>query len=102
MLDRRHRLSWNDPSACSMCRTTRPGVVVDRAVAAAHRTNCGEAWPRLDAVERLAGLLGEDANDAWTAFGLTNVGIHRVTIAAGVGDPGDALRSAPDVDPRTV
>jgi len=72
------------------------------AVAAARRTDRGEAWARLDAAERLAGLLGEDANHAWTAFGPTNVRIHRVTVAAELGDPGEALRAATDVDPTKL
>jgi tetratricopeptide (TPR) repeat protein len=72
------------------------------AVAAARRTDRGEAWARLDAAEQLAGLLGEDANHAWTAFGPTNVRIHRVTVAAELGDPGEALRAATDVDPTKL
>lgn len=72
------------------------------AVAAARRTDRGEAWARLDAAERLAELVGEDANHAWTAFGPTNVGIHRVTVAAELGDPGEALRAAADVDPTRM
>ena len=68
------------------------------AVAAARRTDRGEAWARLDAAERLAGLLGEDANHTWTAFGPTNVGIHRVSVTAELGDPAEALRAAASVD----
>ncbi|HET9256290.1 MAG TPA: helix-turn-helix transcriptional regulator [Pseudonocardiaceae bacterium] len=68
------------------------------AVAAARRTDRAEAWARLDAAERLAELLGEDANHAWTAFGPTNVRIHRVSVAAELGDPGEALRVAVQVD----
>jgi transcriptional regulator with XRE-family HTH domain len=72
------------------------------AVAAARRTDRGEAWARLDAADRLAGLLGEDANHAWTAFGPTNVRIHRVSVAAELGEPGEALRAATDVDPTRL
>lgn len=72
------------------------------AVAAARRTDRSEAWARLDAAERLAELLGEDANHAWTAFGQTNVRIHRVSVAAELGDPGEALRAAADVDPTQL
>jgi transcriptional regulator with XRE-family HTH domain len=72
------------------------------AVAAARRTDRGEAWARLDAAERLAELLGEDANHAWTAFGPTNVRIHRVSVAAELGDPGEALRAAAAVDPTQL
>ncbi|MGH3672688.1 MAG: hypothetical protein ACRDSH_18990 [Pseudonocardiaceae bacterium] len=72
------------------------------AVAAARRTDRGEAWVRLDAADRLAGLLGEDANHAWTAFRPTNVLIHRVSVAAELGEPGEALRAAIDVDPTKL
>jgi hypothetical protein len=72
------------------------------AVAAARRTDRGEAWARLDAADRLAGLLGEDANYAWTAFGPTNVLIHRVSVAAELGEPGEALRAATEVDPTRL
>jgi hypothetical protein len=56
----------------------------------------------LDAAERLSVLLGEDANYAWTAFGPTNVRIHRVSVAAELGDPGEALRAAAEVDPTRL
>jgi transcriptional regulator with XRE-family HTH domain len=72
------------------------------AVTAARRTDRGEAWARLDAAEGLAGLLGHDANHAWTAFGPTNVGIHRVSVAAELGDAGEALRVAAHVDPTRL
>ncbi|SOD73279.1 transcriptional regulator with XRE-family HTH domain [Jatrophihabitans sp. GAS493] len=68
------------------------------AVIAARQTNRSDAWERLDRASRLAGLLGEDANHAWTGFGPTNVAIHRVSVAAELGDPGEALRAAADVD----
>jgi hypothetical protein len=68
------------------------------AVIAARRTDRGEAWQRLDRAEMLAGLLGEDGNHAWTGFGPTNVAIHRVSVAAELGDAGEALRTATGVD----
>ena len=68
------------------------------AVIAARRTDRGSAWERLNAAERLAGLLGRDGNFAWTAFGPTNVAIHRVSVAAELGDPADALTAATAVD----
>ena len=68
------------------------------AVIAGRRTDRGEAWARLDRAEHLAGLLGQDANHAWTAFGPTNVAIHRVSVAAELGDAVEALRAAADVD----
>ena len=68
------------------------------AVIAARRTDHGEAWQRLDQAEMLAGLLGEDGNHGWTGFGPTNVAIHRVSVAAELGDAGEALRTATGVD----
>jgi transcriptional regulator with XRE-family HTH domain len=72
------------------------------AIAAARRTDRGEAWRRLDYAESLAGMLGQDGNYAWTAFGTTNVAIHRVSVAAELGDAGEALRVATAVDPNRL
>lgn len=47
-------------------------------------------------VDRAAGLLGGDANHLWTAFGPTNVAIHRVATAMELGD----LQVALDLGPR--
>lgn len=68
------------------------------AIAAARRTDRAEAWARIDRADALAGLLGEDGNHAWTAFGPTNVAIHRVSVAAELGDAGEALHAAAGVD----
>lgn len=68
------------------------------AVIAARRMDRDEAWGRLDCAERLAGLLGEDANHAWTAFGPTNVKLHRISVATEMGDAAEAVRLAADVD----
>ncbi|MEO7194080.1 MAG: hypothetical protein ABIZ05_04540, partial [Pseudonocardiaceae bacterium] len=46
---------------------------------------------------RAAQLTG-DRNDFWTAFGPTNIAIHRVWLATEMGDPIDALRQAAHVD----
>jgi transcriptional regulator with XRE-family HTH domain len=64
------------------------------AVIAARRTDQWEAEERLNRAGRLAGHLGEDGNHAWTAFGPTNVAIHRVSVAAELGNPADALDAA--------
>jgi transcriptional regulator with XRE-family HTH domain len=68
------------------------------AVSAGRRTDRTHAMSRLDQAEKLARLLGVDANHAWTAFGPTNVAIHRVSVAAELGDPGGALQAAGAVD----
>ena len=68
------------------------------AVIAARRTEQWEAERRLTEASALADLLGHDANYAWTAFGPTNVAIHRVSVAAELGNPGTALDAAAAVD----
>lgn len=68
------------------------------AVIAARRTERWEVDRRLAEASVLAGLLGHDANYAWTAFGPTNVAIHRVSVAAELGDPAAALDAAAEVD----
>lgn len=89
-------------------RSDRPGEVsvtgalwLIAAVIAARRTDQAEAWSRLDHADRLAGLLGEDANHAWTAFGPTNVLVHRVSVATELGDAAEALRLATQVNPAS-
>jgi transcriptional regulator with XRE-family HTH domain len=68
------------------------------SVIAARRMDRDEAWARLDRAEQLADLLGHDGNYAWTAFGPTNVALHRVAVATEMGDAAEAVRAAADVD----
>jgi transcriptional regulator with XRE-family HTH domain len=72
------------------------------SVIAGRRTDRAEAWRRLDVAQELAVVLGRDGNFAWTAFGPTNVAIHRVSVAAELGDAGEALRAAADMDPNQL
>jgi transcriptional regulator with XRE-family HTH domain len=48
--------------------------------------------------QRAAGYLGADANHMWTAFGPTNVAIHRVATAMELGDVQVAADLGPTVD----
>ena len=68
------------------------------AVAAARRIDAAAAKERLDRAQRLADCLGEDGNHRWTAFGPTNVAIHRVSVAVELGDAPAALAVAQAVD----
>jgi transcriptional regulator with XRE-family HTH domain len=72
------------------------------AVIAARKTDRVEAWRRLDVAQRLADRLGHDANYAWTAFGPTNVAIHRVSVSAELGDASGALDAAMSIDPGNL
>ena len=56
----------------------------------------------LGPADTLARLLGIDANHAWTAFGPTNVALHRVHVALAFGDAGTALQYARGIDGRRL
>lgn len=68
------------------------------AVIAARRTDRAESNTRLATAEQLSDLLAHDANHAWTAFGPTNVRIHRASAAAELGDPRAVLHIATQID----
>lgn len=69
------------------------------AVIAARRTERFEALDRIDRAETLAERLGHDGNVGWSAFGPANVAIHAVSVAAELGDAGEALNVSRHVDP---
>jgi transcriptional regulator with XRE-family HTH domain len=68
------------------------------AMAAARAEDRQTARDFLEEAEVTARRLGRDANHLWTAFGPTNVAIHRVSTAMELGDVQVALNLAPAVD----
>ncbi|HEX2943563.1 MAG TPA: helix-turn-helix transcriptional regulator [Rhodopila sp.] len=68
------------------------------AIAAARRAERDAAWSHLTQASSLADRLGEDANHLWTAFGPTNVALHRVSVAVELGDAGEAVCLGQDLD----
>ncbi|GAA4077119.1 helix-turn-helix transcriptional regulator [Actinomadura miaoliensis] len=64
------------------------------AVAAGQRNDRDTAATLLDEAEDAARRLGGDFNHRWTAFGPTNVQLHRVNIALQLGDAGAAIHQA--------
>jgi transcriptional regulator with XRE-family HTH domain len=71
-------------------------------------TGCARAGERAEALTflrhagQLAEQLGRDGNDVWTAFGPTNVAIHRVTVAAELRDFRQAVDLGATLDVRTM
>ena len=112
-LSRADRSDQAEHLAVSMAEQVGAGVRADKesvvsvagslwliaSVIAARRMDRDEAWARLDQAGYLAGLLGHDGNHAWTAFGPTNVALHRVSVATEMGDAAEAVRAAREVDP---
>ncbi len=78
--------------------TWRGALTLISAIIAARRGDPAEAGRRLDHAEDLARRLGADANIGWSAFGPTNVLIHRVSAAIALGDPHAALATAQRID----
>jgi transcriptional regulator with XRE-family HTH domain len=67
-------------------------------VIAGRQMDRAQAQDRLGRADALATMLGSDANHSWTAFGPTNVAVHRVSVAAEMGDPAEALAAAAAID----
>lgn len=72
-------------------------LLLPGAVAAARAHNRADAMDYLRRAEQMADALGADANHVWTAFGPTNVRIHRVTAAMALGDIPTALDLIPGI-----
>jgi transcriptional regulator with XRE-family HTH domain len=87
-------LDPSDPRLVSIYGT----LLLPGAVAAARARDRSTAGAYLEEAEEMAAHLGTDANHLWTAFGPTNVEIHRVTIAMALGDVQVALGLIPTVD----
>jgi transcriptional regulator with XRE-family HTH domain len=68
------------------------------AIAAALAGDRTGALELLDEADNAAKPFGADRNDRWTAFGPTNVLLHRVHVAVTLGDAGTALEHARAVD----
>jgi hypothetical protein len=68
------------------------------AVAAGQHNNRSTAATLLDEAQAAGERLGGDFNHRWTAFGPTNVQLHRVNIAMLLGDAGAAIHEARTID----
>jgi transcriptional regulator with XRE-family HTH domain len=68
------------------------------AIASARAGDRAEATRFLRYADEFAIQLGRDANRVWTAFGPTNVAIHRVTVAAELGDMRQAVEIGQVID----
>lgn len=88
------RVSGTNPQSL----TWRGALTLISAIIAARRDDANEARRRLNHADELAGLLGADGNIGWTAFGPTNVLIHRLSVAVALGDPNAALTTAEQID----
>ena len=72
-------------------------LLLSGAVSAAKREDRGQALSLLDEAGHAGEQLGGDFNYQWTAFGPTNVLLHRVSAAVELGDAGSAIDYARQV-----
>jgi len=63
-----------------------------------HESNRAQARWHLDQAERVGRRIGQDRNDFDTEFGPTNVQLHRVAVATDLGDAGEALDVASQIN----
>jgi hypothetical protein len=68
------------------------------ALAAAAEFDHAAADRSLVQAQQIADRLGEDRNDHWTAFGPTNVRIHRISTAVVFGDADSAVQTGKELD----
>jgi hypothetical protein len=72
------------------------------AIAAARDNDRSQAHEHLDEARKIADRIGQDRDDYGTEFGPTNVAIPAVAVAVELGDAGQALDQAHDVDTRDL
>jgi transcriptional regulator with XRE-family HTH domain len=84
----------SDPASLSVTGT----LMLVGATASARAGERMEAATFLRHASGLAEQLGGDRNEVWTSFGPTNVAIHRVTVAAELGDIQNAIELGSTLD----
>ncbi|MGH3401283.1 MAG: helix-turn-helix domain-containing protein [Streptosporangiaceae bacterium] len=70
------------------------------AIAAGRDNDRAEAHEHLDQARVIAERIGEDRDDFGTEFGPTNVALHAVGVAVELGDAGQAIDLAGQIDPE--
>ncbi len=77
-------------------------LLATAALAAARAHAAAEAWELLGASRVAGDLLGTEHADLFSIFGPANWLIHAVNVAADLGDAGEAIRRAGQVQPRSL
>jgi hypothetical protein len=82
--------------------TWRGSLMLISSIIAARGQDRPRADQRLGHAQQLAERLGADANIGWTAFGPTNVLIHRMSVALALEEPQTVLTAAEQIDIGSV
>lgn len=78
--------------------SVRGGLCLVAVTAAAARFDRAAVDRHLSSARKVAGLVGTDRNDFWSAFGPTNVVIHEITAAVMFGDAKLAVKRGESLD----
>lgn len=77
-------------------------LLLRSSIAHARMGDGPQAMAALDEAGQAAQQLGQDGNFGWTAFGPTNVTLHRLNALLALGDPEAALAAARHLDPEAI
>lgn len=86
------------PHATLTQRSVQGSLILISAVIAARTGNRTNAWRRLHEAELLARDIPSGSNAAYTAFCRENVGIHRISVAAELGNASEAIDESTRLD----
>lgn len=75
-----------DMAQTSVAASVYGTLLLTGAVLSAGQGNTHQAETYLDEASQAASVIGHDRNELWTAFGPTNVAIHRANVAAATSD----------------
>ncbi|GIH06297.1 hypothetical protein Rhe02_43640 [Rhizocola hellebori] len=77
-------------------------LLLSGAVAAAHAADRAAAAALLTDAARAAKTLGAERNFGWTAFGASNVSLHRLDVLLQLAEPAAALQVSAAIDPTAI
>lgn len=97
-----NQLGRDTDNATSGAISVYGALTLRAAVAAAQVQDRHKTQELLDEADQAAHRLGRDDNQHWTAFGPTNVTMHRVSAAVRLGDAGTAVDLAATINLHQV
>lgn len=95
-------LPLNGPTATAEHLSLHGKLLCNAGYAAAQAGDRSRSTELLDAAQAIANRLGGDRNERWTAFGPTDVLLHRISAAWRLGDAGTAIDHARRIRHGTI
>lgn len=95
-------LARHSLSATAAALSVRGALLLQAAIVAALQGDHATARLRLRGADDLATQVGVDGNEVWTAFGPTNVLLHRLGVAIALGEHARAIQVGRHIDTTTM